>query len=180
MFLRRNTVGQTFVIPGPLLLVADGSAVTSSASVTVVLDGISAPGSGLLSHVASGAWSYTPTQTETDCQILGYVLTATGAAAVCGSVRTTNADPDDAAALGLSRLDAAVSAVFSTPTLSELGSVPSATPTPAQAIMLLYMALRNKLTVSATAKAVFNNAGTSIASKTLSDDGTTYTEAKMT
>lgn len=109
MFLRRNVVGQTFVFPGPLLLVADGSAVTSAASVTVVLDGVSAPGSGLLSHVASGAWSYTPTQAETDCQILGYVLTATGAAAVCGSVRTTGGDPNDAAALGLTRLDAAVS-----------------------------------------------------------------------
>ena len=64
--------------------------------------------------------------------------------------------------------------------LSELASVPGATPTPEQALMLLYMAMRNKLTVTATAKAVFNSAGTSIASKTLSDDGTTYTEAKMT
>ena len=64
--------------------------------------------------------------------------------------------------------------------LSELASVPGTTPTPEQALMLLYMALRNKLTVTATAKTVFNNAGTSIASKVLTDDGTTYTEAKMT
>ena len=56
--------------------------------------------------------------------------------------------------------------------------IPTATPTMEQAIMYLYMALRNKLTVTATEKAIYNDAGTKITKKTLSDDGTTYTESE--
>jgi hypothetical protein len=64
--------------------------------------------------------------------------------------------------------------------ISELGvAAPTATPTVRTALMLLYMALRNKIDVDATAKEVYNDAGTKIASKTLADDGTNYTEAKM-
>lgn len=55
---------------------------------------------------------------------------------------------------------------------------PSATPSPGSAIMALYMALRNKLDVTATTKSVTNDAGTVIFKKALSDDGTTYSEAE--
>lgn len=41
MFLQRNTAGQVFVVPGSLRAVADGSAVTSTATITVVKDGTS-------------------------------------------------------------------------------------------------------------------------------------------
>jgi hypothetical protein len=65
-------------------------------------------------------------------------------------------------------------------TLAELAqAAPSATPRPDQAMMLLYMALRNKLDVTATTKNVSNDAGTVIAKKALTDDGTTYSEAEM-
>jgi len=64
--------------------------------------------------------------------------------------------------------------------LSELSvGIPAATPRPDQAMMLLYMALRNKLDVTETIKEVHNNAGTIIATKALTDDGTTYSEAEM-
>ncbi len=63
--------------------------------------------------------------------------------------------------------------------MAELSGVPSATPSPRNALMLIFMTLRNKLTTTASAKTVFNDAGSSISSKTLSDDGTTYTETKM-
>lgn len=63
--------------------------------------------------------------------------------------------------------------------ISELGvGVPAATPTLRTGLMLLYMALRNKLDVDATSKQIHNNAGAVIASKGLSDDGTTYSEAQ--
>lgn len=55
---------------------------------------------------------------------------------------------------------------------------PSATPSPGSAIMALYMALRNRLDVTATTKSVTNDAGTVIFKKALSDDGTTYSEAE--
>jgi len=65
-------------------------------------------------------------------------------------------------------------------TISELSqAAPTATPTIKTGLMLLYMALRNKATQSSTAKKIFNDAGTNIATKVTSDDGTTYTEAEM-
>jgi len=64
--------------------------------------------------------------------------------------------------------------------ISELSqAVPTATPTLRTAIMLLYMAVRNKLTTTATELGVYNDAGTKISKKALSDDGTTYTEGEM-
>ncbi len=56
--------------------------------------------------------------------------------------------------------------------------IPTATPSPGAALMALYMTLRNKLTTNASTKSVFNDAGTCIFKKALSDDGTTYTEAE--
>lgn len=64
-------------------------------------------------------------------------------------------------------------------TITELTSIPAASPTLLQAIALLYMALRNKLDITSSAKEVHNDAGTVLATKTLTDDGTTYSESKM-
>ena len=65
-------------------------------------------------------------------------------------------------------------------TLAELSvAAPPATPRPDQALMLLYMALRNKLDVTTSIKRVHNDAGTIVATKALIDDGSTYSEAEM-
>jgi hypothetical protein len=65
-------------------------------------------------------------------------------------------------------------------TIPELAdAIPAATPTMRTALMLLYMALRNKVDITATLKEVHNDAGAVVAKKTLSDDGTTYSEAEM-
>jgi len=58
-------------------------------------------------------------------------------------------------------------------------AIPSATPTLRTAVMLLYMAMRNKIDVTASTKEIHNDAGTQIAVKTTSDDDVTYTETKM-
>lgn len=63
--------------------------------------------------------------------------------------------------------------------LAELAADPGATPTERQALMLLYMALRNKIDVTNSAKEIHNNANSVILTKTLTDDGTTYSESKM-
>jgi hypothetical protein len=67
--------------------------------------------------------------------------------------------------------------------IAELGvGQPSATPTLRTAVMLLYMALRNRLTTQTSgtdALEIYNDAGTLIAKKLLTDDGADYTEAKM-
>jgi len=67
-----------------------------------------------------------------------------------------------------------------TQAISELSQAkPSATPSLDNAIMLLYMTLRNKLDVTSSAKEVHNDAGTVICKKTLSDDGSVYIETEM-
>lgn len=54
-----------------------------------------------------------------------------------------------------------------------------ATPTLRQAIMLLYMWLRNNSQATATERRVFNNAGTEILDATMSDDGTTFSQGQL-
>lgn len=63
--------------------------------------------------------------------------------------------------------------------ISELAADPGATPDPANALMLLYMAMRNKVDVTASTKEIHNNAGTKVLEKTVSNDGTTYSESKV-
>lgn len=66
--------------------------------------------------------------------------------------------------------------------ISELSqAAPTATPTMRTGLMLLYMALRNRLDVDTTSnfKEVHNNAGTVICKKALTDDGSVYSEAEM-
>jgi len=64
--------------------------------------------------------------------------------------------------------------------IAELGvAAPTATPTLRTGLILLYMALRNKLDVTNSAKEIHNDAGTVVATKTISDDGTTYSETEM-
>ena len=71
-------------------------------------------------------------------------------------------------------------ALLATDTIAEMAQgVPPATPTFREAIMYLYMRLRNKLTVTTSELAIYNDAGTKIAKKAVTDDGTTYTEAEM-
>ncbi len=77
---------------------------------------------------------------------------------------------------------AAADKVFGTSgaALTELSvAIPSATPRPDQAAMLLYMAMRNQLDVTAAIKRIHNDAGTIVATKALTDDGSTYSEAEM-
>jgi len=68
--------------------------------------------------------------------------------------------------------------------IAELGvAAPAATPTLRTGLMLMYMALRNQVktqTSGVDALEVYNNAGTLIAKKLITDDGADYTEAKMT
>ncbi len=65
--------------------------------------------------------------------------------------------------------------------ISELGvAAPTATPTVRTALMLMYMALRNKRTTTASADTISNDAGTTIATSTLSDDTVTFTKGEYT
>ncbi len=85
---------------------------------------------------------------------------------------------DVSAAEVLTQVNAALDA-----TIAELGvTQPATTPTLRTAMMLVYMALRNRtdtFTSGADALRIYNDAGTIITTKALSDDGSDYSEAKM-
>lgn len=69
-----------------------------------------------------------------------------------------------------------VDALF-TDTITELTSgAPSANPTIANALMLLYMMVRNKHTATASEEKVYNNSGSAIAKAVVTDNGTTFTK----
>lgn len=64
--------------------------------------------------------------------------------------------------------------------ISELSSgAPTANPTIASAIMLLYMALRNKRVTSSSESKIYNNAGTAISKAAVSDNGTEFTKEQF-
>lgn len=70
--------------------------------------------------------------------------------------------------------------VVSIDTIAELAAAkPPKNPTMREAIMLQYMGIRNAATETATEQKIFNDAGTEIAKKTMSDDGTTFTSGQM-
>lgn len=95
---------------------------------------------------------------------------------ITGTIDTTTAVTND---VGITQAGADKVFGGSGAAMSEVvQAIPSATPNPLTALMLLYMVLRNKLTVSGSTKSFFNDAGVCIVKKAISDDGTTYTEAQ--
>ena len=61
---------------------------------------------------------------------------------------------------------------------SEPTGAPAANESPMDKLGYIYMALRNKLTVTSSSKTFYDDDGNPEWSKALSDDGTTYTEAE--
>lgn len=105
---------------------------------------------------------------------LGVAPNALIAGRVDANAQVIGTDAIDSAAVAASAVDEFWDEVFAE--LSQ--AAPPATPTGRQAIMALYMALRNKLDVDSSFKEIHNDAGTVIFKKALSDDGTTYSEAE--
>ena len=92
--------------------------------------------------------------------------------------RASQASLDALNDLSAAEVNAEVVDVLKTDTIAELSGVPSATPTFEDALMFLYMALRNRRDTTATADEIHNDAGTAIATSTLSDDATTFTKGE--
>lgn len=86
----------------------------------------------------------------------------------------------DLSATQKASVNAEVVDALGTDTLAELGvAAPSATPTIKQAIMLLYMALRNESLTTSALLSIKNDAGTVITKKALSDDTSTFTAGEL-
>lgn len=70
-------------------------------------------------------------------------------------------------------------ALLNSTAIPELTSIPGPTPTMMQALMLLYMSLRNLHTTTSSQEKIYNDSGATITTSTLSDDGTTYSKGKF-
>lgn len=84
--------------------------------------------------------------------------------------------------ISLANINAEVDTALDT-AIPELGvAAPTATPTVRTGLMLMYMMVRNQLIVQTSgtdAIEVYNDAGTKITQKLITDDGSDYTEAEM-
>jgi hypothetical protein len=72
-----------------------------------------------------------------------------------------------------------VLALLNATAIPELSTIPGPTPSLYQAIMLLYMSLRNNHTASGSQEVISNDAGSTVTTAVLSDNGTIYTKAKF-
>lgn len=95
------------------------------------------------------------------------------------SNRTNNATLDALLGVADSASNDVPNQILAGDTLAELTqAAPDAVPTLAKALMLMYMALRNKLDITTSTMEIHNDAGTVITKKALTDDATTYSEAE--
>lgn len=90
----------------------------------------------------------------------------------------TNLTLSDDARIDVVQINAEMVDVIRTDTATELSAVPAASPALHSMVQFVYMALRNKIDVTATVKEIHNDAGTVIGTKSLSDDTITYSETK--
>ena len=86
------------------------------------------------------------------------------------------AEMRSAVGLAAANLDTQLSSLTSD--VSEPTTAPGATATMPEMLAYVYGALRNRIDVTASAKTFYNDAGSSLWSKALSDNGATYTEAE--
>lgn len=105
---RKNVAGQFLCVQ--LLLTATGAPATGLApAMRRCIDGTFAAGGGTFTEDGTtGSYKYAMSQADTNGNDISFIVTATGAIPVCVNIVTTAGDPTDAAAFGLTRLDAAV------------------------------------------------------------------------
>lgn len=163
-----NVVGSVASVSGSVgSIAANGLNSTSVKSGALAGETIAAVSGNVAGNVVGTVASVTG---NVDGNIAGSVASVSGN--VTGSVGSL-------AAQAKTDVNAEVVDVIKTDTIAEQAQgVPPATPTLEQAAGYLYMALRNEVTVDANDKTFANDAGTVIHKKALSDDATTYTEAK--
>lgn len=110
-----------------------------------------------------------------------YVLVAAAGASLAVSDVATNVrwqGDSGISTLTSAQVNAEVLDVLNTDTFGEPTGVPGATVSLAEKIGRLYSIARNKITVTSSTMTFFSDAGASLWTKALTDDGTTYTEAE--
>jgi len=161
------------------------------ASVTAVSTGAITSGSFASNAITAASINAAALNGKGDWNIgkTGYALTATTGlgnqtANITGTITTvtnlTNAPTSgDLTATMKASVNAEVLDVLSTDTFAELGAVPAATSSLKDKITYMFMWFRNKSTQTSTTRLLRNDAdNATVATETVSDDGTTYTKGE--
>ncbi len=132
-------------------------------TIVVIADGVSAAADGTPAEVNNGEYSLVLSAAEWAANTITVTGSSSTGSVVIIPVKIIKGPAVDA--------------------IAELSvAVPSTTPSLMNAVMLMYMALRNKLrtqTSGTDALEIHNDAGTIICKKLISDDNEDYTEDKM-
>lgn len=80
---------------------------------------------------------------------------------------------------GLASIQAQLQALLNATAMPELTTVPSASPTIFQALMLAYMALRNQHIQTTLQEQIYNSAGTVVGTAQTTDDGTQFVKGRF-
>lgn len=119
------------------------------------------------SAITSGRYTFTFYQQNGASPALGDPTIGSG-----GPMYWTGANEDQGSAV-------TVLALLNGTAIPELSTIPGPTPTLYQALMLLYMSLRNNHTASGSQEVICNDAGSTVTTASLSDSGTVYTKGKF-
>ena len=119
------------------------------------------------SSITAGRYTFTFYQQVGGSPALGDPTIGSG-----GPMYWTGANEDQGSAV-------TVLALLNATAMPELGTIPGPTPSMFQAMMLLYMSLRNNHTASGSQEVISNDAGSTVTTAALSDNGTVYTKGKF-
>jgi hypothetical protein len=119
------------------------------------------------SSIVAGRYTFTFYQQVGGSPALGDPTIGSG-----GPMYWTGANEDQGSAV-------TVLSLLNATAMPELSTVPGPTPSMFQALMLLYMSLRNLHTASGSQEVITNSAGSTVTTAALSDNGTVYTKAKF-
>jgi len=167
-------------IGGVAMRGTDSAALASSwtAALATALGNYTAARAGYLDELAAANIPTDVDTLKTYCDILDNATN--GLANIKVLIDALTAFVEGLHDLSAAQVNAEVVDALGTDIISELAQgIPAATPTIKTALMLLYMALRNQLTVTSSELGIYDDAAIKIAKKALSDDGTTYTEGEM-
>jgi len=141
------------------------------------------PGWQDFSVVTANYWDTKYSTDQFDVNITNIIGTAPTLTSTNIDVNIATQDNIDFGATQKASINTEVDSALDTAITELSQGVPSATPSLRNAVMLMYMALRNKLDVQTSgtdALEVHADDGTQIAIKLLTDSGGDYSEAKMT
>lgn len=119
------------------------------------------------------------TKTATSGGVTDSILTKVNSLSYSGSSAVTQVDSFSSAAQTSFKSLVFAALTDSGNTLTELSAAPSATPTPAQVLALLNMIFRNEREASSSAMTLKNNAGSVIATQTITDNGSSVVIGEM-